>query len=168
MYHSALTVYTPEEWNKDIVHCRPKSRNIRESDIWPWVTQRSAYGHVDMMTSSNGNIFRVTGPLCGEFTGHRWIPRTKASDAELWRFVSFEPEPNGWVNNRKAGDLRRHRDHYYVAVMKSTDFHYSDETKWLPHICVPLCSSIPNTAYRIRCVTDDTVKSTWLKENMGI
>ena len=23
-------------------------------------------------------------PLCGEFTGHRWIPRTKASDAELW------------------------------------------------------------------------------------
>ena len=28
--------------------------------------------------------FRVTGPLCGLFTGHRWIPRTKASDAELW------------------------------------------------------------------------------------
>ena len=27
-----------------------------------------------MMPSSNGNIFRVTGPLCGEFTGHRWIP----------------------------------------------------------------------------------------------
>ena len=30
-----------------------------------------------IMTSSNGNIFRVTGPLCGEFTGHRWIPLTK-------------------------------------------------------------------------------------------
>ena len=28
--------------------------------------------------------FRVTGHLCGEFTGPRWIPRTKASDAELW------------------------------------------------------------------------------------
>ena len=27
-----------------------------------------------MMTSSNGNIFRVTGPLCGEFTGDRCIP----------------------------------------------------------------------------------------------
>ena len=26
------------------------------------------------MTSSNGNIFRVTGLLCGEFTGPRWIP----------------------------------------------------------------------------------------------
>ena len=33
------------------------------------------------MTSSNGNIFRVTGPLCGEFIGLRWLPRTKASDA---------------------------------------------------------------------------------------
>ena len=27
-----------------------------------------------MMTSSNGNIFRVTGPLCGEFTGHGEFP----------------------------------------------------------------------------------------------
>ena len=36
-----------------------------------------------MITSSNGNIFRVTGPLCGEYTGHLWIPRKKASDANL-------------------------------------------------------------------------------------
>ena len=42
---------------------------------------------LDMMTSSNGNIFRVTGHLCGEFTGPRWIPRTKASNAELWCFL---------------------------------------------------------------------------------
>ena len=40
-----------------------------------------------MMTSSNGNIFRLTGLLCGEFTGHRWIPLTKASSAELWCFL---------------------------------------------------------------------------------
>ena len=40
-----------------------------------------------MMTSSNGNIFRVTGPLCGEFTCHRWIPLTKANDMELWCFL---------------------------------------------------------------------------------
>ena len=45
-----------------------------------------------MMTSSNGNIFRVTGHLCGEFTGHRWIPRIKASDAELWWFLWSAPE----------------------------------------------------------------------------
>ena len=29
---------------------------------------------VIMMTSSNGNIFRVTGPLCGEFTGPGEFP----------------------------------------------------------------------------------------------
>ena len=44
------------------------------------------------MTSSNGNIFRVTGPLCEEFTGNRWIFLTKASDAELWRFLWSAPE----------------------------------------------------------------------------
>ena len=30
-----------------------------------------------MMRSSNGNTFHVTGPLCGEFNGHQWIPLTK-------------------------------------------------------------------------------------------
>ena len=43
--------------------------------------------HILMMMSSNGNIFRITGHLCGEFTGLRWIPHTKASDAELLCFV---------------------------------------------------------------------------------
>ena len=43
----------------------------------------------NMMASSNGNIFRVSGPLCGEFTGPRWIPRTKASEAELWCFLGL-------------------------------------------------------------------------------
>ena len=45
-----------------------------------------------MMTSSHGNIFHVTGPWCGEFTGHRWIPRTKACDVELWCFLWFASE----------------------------------------------------------------------------
>ena len=40
-----------------------------------------------LMTSSNGNIFHVTDPLCGEFTGHRLFSLTKASDAELWCFL---------------------------------------------------------------------------------
>ena len=52
----------------------------------------------------------VTGHLCGEFTGPRWIPRTKASDC-VWI--------NGWVNNSKAGDLRRYHAHYDVIVMSS-------------------------------------------------
>ena len=44
-----------------------------------------------MMTSSNGNIFRVSGPLCGKLTGLRYIPRTKPSDAELWCFLWSAP-----------------------------------------------------------------------------
>ena len=44
------------------------------------------------MTSSNGNIFSVTSPLCGYFTGHQWIPLTKASDAELWCVLWSAPE----------------------------------------------------------------------------
>ena len=53
------------------------------------------------MTSSNGNIFRVTGPLFEEFTDHRWIP----------------PWINSWVKNRNDGDLRRHRARYDVVIM---------------------------------------------------
>ena len=40
-----------------------------------------------IMTSSNGNISRVTGALWGESTGHRWIPLTEASNAEIWCFL---------------------------------------------------------------------------------
>ena len=50
-----------------------------------------------MMTSSNGNIFRVTGRGAMMFSLIcAWI--------------------NGWVKNRYAGDLRRHRAHYDVIL----------------------------------------------------
>ena len=72
----------------------------------------------NMMTSSNENFFRITGPLWGESTDHRWIPLTRASDAELWCFLWFVPElTNLSANNRDADDLRRHRAHYDVTVM---------------------------------------------------
>ena len=44
------------------------------------------------MTSSKRNFFRVTGPWWGESTGDRWIPLTKARDAELWCFRWSAPE----------------------------------------------------------------------------
>ena len=64
------------------------------------------------------NIFRVTGPSWGDFTGHRWIPLTKASAAELWCFLWSAPEFNGWANHRDVGDFRRHFVHYDVTVMR--------------------------------------------------
>ena len=72
-----------------------------------------------MMTSSNGNIFRVTGHLCGEFTGpHKgqWRGPLMFSLISVWI--------NGWENNREAGDLRRYRAHYVVIVMMQ-EYHLS-------------------------------------------
>ena len=45
-----------------------------------------------MMTSSNGNIIRVTGTLCGEFTGHRWIPSQRPVTRSFDAF--FDPRLN--------------------------------------------------------------------------
>ena len=56
----------------------------------------------NMMTSSNGNIFRVTVPLWGESTGDRWIPLTTVSDAELSCFLLEMAGPfifiSGWLD----------------------------------------------------------------------
>ena len=78
---------------------------------------------VAMMTLSNGDIFRVTGHLCGEFSGPRWIPRTKISDGKLWCFLWI----NRYVNNCEARDSRRYRTHDDVIVMQA-QFDYP-----LPH-----------------------------------
>ena len=71
-----------------------------------------------IMTSSNGNIFRVTGRLCGEFTVHR-SPVNSPHNGQ-WRgalvFSLICAWTDGWANNRDACDLRRHRAHYDVTV----------------------------------------------------
>ena len=70
-----------------------------------------------VMTSPNGNIFRVTGHLCG------WIHRSPVNSPHKgqWRwalmFSLIYAWINGWENNGDAGDLRRHRAHYDVTVM---------------------------------------------------
>ena len=51
----------------------------------------------------------------------RWIPHTKASDGALM-FSLICVWINCWVNSREAGDLRRHRGHYDVSVMKNFYF----------------------------------------------
>ena len=72
-------------WFYEKIQCSQKM-------LIPWLPSLSLLGlmghqQLCMMTSSNGNIFRVTGHLCGEFIGQRWILRTKASDAELRCFL---------------------------------------------------------------------------------
>ena len=69
-----------------------------------------------MMTSSNGNIFRVTGYFCGEYRSPVNSPHK-----DQWRgalmFSSIYVWINDWVNYREAGDLRSYRTHYDVMVM---------------------------------------------------
>ena len=96
--------------------------------IWAIVTKSNMRFNAISHTACRGTLswwrhqmekfFRVTGPLCGEFTGHRWIPLTMANDAELWWFFLICAWINGWINNHVAGDLRRRRAHYDVTVMK--------------------------------------------------
>ena len=88
------------------------------------------------MTSSNGNIFRVTGPLCGKFTGH---PHKGHSDAELLMF-SLICDLNGWVNNREAGDSRWHRAHHDVTVMY--DSTYTTMTVLHSYQCISAASCL--------------------------
>ena len=96
------------EMHMGIVYIKP-NRPIYESMASPVQCQAFTWTNTDllsmgniMMTSSNGSIFRVTGPLCGEFTGHRWIPRTKASDAEFDVFfdlrlnIRASKQSQGW------------------------------------------------------------------------
>ena len=114
---------------------------------WGW---RPTWG---IMTSSNGNIFRVTGHLCGEFTDNQWITHTKASDAVLW-WVFFIclicAWINGWVNDGEVGDLRRHCAHHDVTVTGGIltlprgfarelgEFHHLRHTS-IGNVCVSLC-----------------------------
>ena len=93
-----------------LIPCRIKGHQ----QSWYFAMDKRAYV---MTTSSNWNIFRVTGQLCGEFTGDRWIPNTKAMTRSFDKFLWFVPWINRWVNNRDDGDWRYHRAYYDVIVM---------------------------------------------------
>ena len=131
-------------WDSIAPHARvmPKVRCRQLVYVW-----RATDNHRNniMMTSSDGNIFRVTGQLCGEFTGPRWIPRTKASDAELWCFLWWI---NGWVNNGEAGDLRRLRAHYDVIVMLSCGRCYQSQVRQLLPGSSPECAKLSVIAFQ--------------------
>ena len=66
------------------------------------------------MTLSDGNIFRFTGHLCGEFTGEfpAQGPATRSFD------VCFDLRLNKlWSKQSGGWDLRHHHAHYDLTVM---------------------------------------------------
>ena len=81
------------------------------------------------MTSTNGNIFRVTGHLCGEITGPWWIPRTKTSfdvffDLRLNKRLS--KQSSGWWFETLSSPLWRHYNVTWLC-------YYSDRNSLKPH-----------------------------------
>ena len=66
-----------------------------------------------MMTSSNGSIFRVTGPLCGVTS--EFLHKSQWRGALTFSLICVWT--NGWVNNRDAGGVRRHGVDYDVTEM---------------------------------------------------
>ena len=88
----------------DSVQCEGGEASIEQCPHDPWGEHDCSHAedagaicseYILMMTSWNGNIFRVTGPLWGESTGHRWIPLTNVSCAELWCFLWSASEQSG-------------------------------------------------------------------------
>ena len=86
-----------------------------------------------MMTSSNGNIFRVTGPLWQDSIGHWWIPLTKVSDEELWCFLYVRLNKRLSKQTRCRWFDRRHGAHNGVTVIHTEIFTplYFAHTMWL-------------------------------------
>ena len=84
-------------WRKEYAHLRYYRRTLPGPRSYcgrwdSWHLRFRVASQIRMIMSSNGNTFRVTGPLRGEFTGHRCNPHTKASDAELWYSLWSAPE----------------------------------------------------------------------------
>ena len=88
-----------------IFECRSHSGRV-----WNAITVPQLGITVFMMTSSKGNLFRVTGPLC-EYSQH----------TGQWRGALMFPFICVWINgggnSREVGDLRPHHGHYGANVM---------------------------------------------------
>ena len=69
-----------------------------------------AHDWLYMMTSSNGNIFRVTGSLRGEFTGRQWRPVKRIIDVfvELRLNRRLRKQSWGWWLETPSRPLWRH------------------------------------------------------------
>ena len=92
------------------------------SSIWKHQTSYPGIGcHLNIMTSWNENIFDITGPFYREFTGHWWIPLTKASDAELWCFLWSAPKQTVELTIQMPMS-RHHRAHFDVIAMPTMEW----------------------------------------------
>ena len=89
-----------------------------------------------MMTSPNGNIFRVTGPLCGEFTGPGEFPTqrpvTRSFDVffDLRLNKPLSKQPWGWWFETISRSLWRHRNAYDISSKQSIKLLVITHRRW--------------------------------------
>ena len=89
------------------------------------------YIHKCMMTSSNGNIFRVTGPLCGEFTGPGEFPPqrplTRSFDVffDLRLNKRLSKQPWGWWFETPSWSLWRYCDDFHCLGLEENGRHFA-------------------------------------------
>ena len=87
---------------------------------WPRFNGTALHLQKSMMTSSNGNIFRVTGPLCGEFTGPGEFPAQRPVTRSYNVFFHqrlnkrLSKQPWGWWFETPGWSLWRHRNAHTV------------------------------------------------------
>ena len=131
--HYDVNVIRWLEWNCDFRKeqpCKVRFRQFIRTTNSQNTTHSSAakvrYGRVlYIMTSSNGNIFRVTGLCAGNSPGPVNSPhKGQWRGALMFSLICGEfmfslicVWINDWVNNCDTGDLRRHRGHCDVIVM---------------------------------------------------
>ena len=110
-----------------ITSCTPCSGRVNvfryHSTYYIPLTTFSFYEH-NMMTSSNGNIFRVTGPLCGEFTGPGEFPTQRPVTRSFDVFFDLRLNKRlskhswGWWFETLSWSLWRHHNELWVRDEK--------------------------------------------------
>ena len=96
-----MTVYdffssvTPHErhdfwdYRQCVIQSLAEANNTEANQVPYYCPFIGGFPHDDVI---KWNHFPRYWPFVGEFTRHRWITRTKASDAELWCFLWSAPE----------------------------------------------------------------------------
>ena len=86
--------------------------------------------------------------MCGEFTGPGEFPAQRPVTRSFEVFFDLRLNKRLSVNNREAGDLRRHRGHYDVIVMRTVDcghkcLHVKGNVRGAIGAHIELCALLP-------------------------
>ena len=94
--------------------------------------------HADnMMTSSNGNIFRVTSPLCGEFPAQRPVTRMFDVFFDLCLNKRLSKQSWGWWFKTPSRPLWRHCNDFQIDTnlgISILRWHLDNHGGWVPKI----------------------------------